>query len=240
MRIELKDKVVLITGGSRGIGKTACKVFLDAGARVVTLCRRRPEELIRNVDYYYVDITDNEMVPKTIGTINRIHGSIDILINNAGIIKDKSFFKMDSEVWDSVINTNLNGTFNVTKAVLPYMKEKGFGRVINTSSIVGSMGAFGQTNYATTKAGVVGFTKSLSKEVGKYNITVNAVAPGYIRTEMTETIPQQYIDNIVSQTPVGRLGTTEEVAQAYLYLASDAASFITGTTLHINGGMYTS
>lgn len=240
MRIELKDKVVLITGGSRGIGKTACKVFLDAGATVVTLCRRRPEELILNVDYYYVDITDNQEVSKTIGSINRIHGSIDILINNAGIIKDKSFFKMDSEVWDSVIDTNLNGTFNVTKAVLPYMKEKGFGRVINTSSIVGSMGAFGQTNYATTKAGVVGFTKSLSKEVGKYNITVNAVAPGYIRTEMTETIPQQYIDNIVSQTPVGRLGSTEEVAQAYLYLASDAASFITGTTLHINGGMYTS
>jgi len=240
MMIDLKGKVVLITGGSRGIGKTACEVFLNAGATVVTVCRRRPEELIKNVDYYYVDITDGQKVKEIIDVIHRIHESIDIVINNAGIIRDKSFFKMESEVWASVIDTNLNGTFNVTKAVLPYMKEKGFGRVINTSSIVGSMGAFGQTNYATTKAGVVGFTKSLSKEVGKYNITVNAVAPGYIRTEMTETIPQQYIDNIVSQTPVGRLGTTEEVAQAYLYLASDAASFITGTTLHINGGMYTS
>jgi len=240
MIISLKNKVVLITGGSRGIGKTACEEFLEAGATVVCVSRKRPNKLIKNVDYYESDITDSQEITKTIDSIFRIHESIDILVNNAGIIKDKSFFKMEEGLWDDVIKTNLKGTFNVTKAVLPYMKAKGYGRVINTSSIVGSTGAFGQTNYATTKAGVVGFTKSLSKEVGKYNITVNAVSPGYIRTEMTDTIPETYIDNIVSQTPVGRLGTTKEIAQAYIYLASDAASFITGTTLHINGGMYTS
>jgi len=165
------------------------------------------------------------------------HGKIDILINNAGITRDATFKKMTSEQWSSVLDVNLTGVFNCTKAIVPHMIDREQGRIINTSSVVGLYGNFGQSNYATTKAGLIGFTKTLARELGKHQITVNAVAPGFIATDMIKTIPEKVINLMKEKTPVRRLGTPEDIANAYLFLSSDEAGYISGTVLSVDGAL---
>jgi len=185
-----------------------------------------------------VSVTDRGQIAAAVEQVKAQFGRIDILINNAGIVRDKSFLKMSEEEWDLVIDVNLNGVFNCTKAVLPHMVEAGYGRVVSASSINGIVGAFGQTNYAATKAAIIAFTKSLAKEVGKAGVTVNAVAPGFVKTDMTATIPEEMLRGIEKTIPVRRSGTPEELAHAYLYLASPHSGFTNGHTMSVNGGSF--
>ncbi|MCB0840595.1 MAG: 3-oxoacyl-ACP reductase FabG [Bacteroidetes bacterium] len=243
--MRLKDKVAIITGAARGIGKGAVKVFTKEGARVViwdvldegentaASFREQGYEVI----FRKVNTTDRSQVEAEVQHVVDQFGRIDILVNNAGITRDSSFLKMSYAQWDQVMDVNLNGVFNCTKAIAPLMKAQGFGRIINTSSIVGIHGAFGQANYAATKAGVIAMTKTLAKELGKYGITVNAVAPGYIHTEMTMAIPDEIREKMIAGIPTQRAGKPEDIAYAYLYLASDEASYVNGHTLSVNGGV---
>ena len=189
-----------------------------------------------NIFYQKVDVTSQDSVDNAIGEIIEKYGKIEILINNAGIIRDRSFLKMTEEEWDSVINVNLKSLFIVTKSVVPHMKENGYGRIVSASSINGSAGAFGQTNYCATKAGISGFTRALCKEVGKNGITVNAVAPGFVKSVMSDSMPEEIIKAGIKMIPVGRIGTPEDMGHAYLFLASKEAGFVSGITLHANGG----
>ncbi|GLR16050.1 3-oxoacyl-ACP reductase FabG [Portibacter lacus] len=240
---NLKNQVAIVTGGARGIGAGIAKVFIDAGANVILWDvldsgQQTADDLGDKATFRKVDVTNSDSVEEAVNEAIEDHGKIDILINNAGIIRDKSFSKMTFEEWNAVINVNLNSLFIVTKLVLPHMKAAKYGRIISASSVNGSAGAFGQTNYAATKAGVQGFTRSLCKEVGKYGITANCVAPGFIASDMTASMPQDVIDQGIKQIPVGRIGTPEDMGYAYLFLASKEASFINGITLHANGGSY--
>ncbi len=243
---RLEGQVAIITGGAKGIGKGICEVFCKHGATVISWDVIDEGQIAADtiaaqggkISFRKTDITDREDVKKAAAEAHAQHGRIDILINNAGIIRDRSFAKMTDEEWDSVINVNLNGTYNATKAVLPYMREAGYGRIVSASSINGVLGAFGQTNYAATKAAIIGFTKALAKEVGKYGITANAIAPGFIMTDMTASMPQNIIDAGIAQIPVRRIGTPEDMAYAYLFLASKEAGFVNGHLLHANGGAF--
>ncbi|MFQ3341699.1 MAG: 3-oxoacyl-[acyl-carrier protein] reductase [Flavobacteriaceae bacterium] len=241
---SLEGQVAVITGGARGIGKGICEVFCKAGA-IVALWDVLDEgnetvaqisEAGGSIFFQKVDITSNDSVEAAVAKIMADHGRIDILINNAGVIRDRSFMKMSREEWDTVININLTGMFVVTKAVFPIMKEAGYGRIISASSINSVRGAFGQANYAATKAGVSGFTRALCKEGGRYGITVNAVAPGFIKSLMSDSMPDEIIKAGIAQIPVGRIGTPEDMGYTYLFLASKEAGFISGITLHANGG----
>lgn len=242
--LRLDGQLAIITGGARGIGEGICKVFCDAGATValwdVLDSGKQTADSIAatgaKIFFQKVDITSPESVQNAVDEIIQKHGKIDILINNAGIIRDRSFGKMSPEEWNSVVNVNLNGLFITCKAVVPHMKEAGYGRIVSASSVNAYAGAFGQTNYAATKAAIVGFTKSLCKEVGKNGITVNAVAPGFIETEMTASMPEEVIKAGIAQIPVRRIGTPADMGYAYLFLASKEAGFISGTCLHANGG----
>lgn len=243
---RLEGQVAIITGGAKGIGKGVCDVFCQHGATVVLWDMidegQATADVIaadgRNISFRKVDITNREDVKKAAEEAFEQYGKIDILINNAGIIRDRSIMKMEDDEWDSVINVNLTGTYNATKAVLPYMRENGYGRIVSASSINGILGAFGQTNYSATKAGIIGFTKALAKEVGKYGITANAVAPGFIKTEMTDSMPENVIQAGIAQIPVRRIGTPEDMAYAYMFLASKEAGFVNGHTLSANGGAF--
>lgn len=243
---RLEGQVAIITGGAKGIGKGICEVFCKHGATVISWDVIDEGQIAADaiaaqggkISFRKTDITNREDVKKAAEEAHIQHGSIDILINNAGIIRDRTLAKMTDEEWDAVINVNLNGTYNATKAVLPYMREAGYGRIVSASSINGVLGAFGQTNYAATKAAIVGFTKSLAKEVGKYGITANAIAPGFIKTDMTDSMPQNVIDAGIAQIPVRRIGTPEDMAYAYLFLASKEAGFVNGHVLHANGGVF--
>ena len=184
-----------------------------------------------------MDTSSLEAVNIAAQAVARDFGQIDILINNAGIIRDASMKKITAAQWQQVIDVNLTGVFNCTKAVSTFMLERGYGRILNASSIVGLYGNFGQTNYVAAKAGVIGMTKVWAREFGRKGITVNAVAPGFIQTEMVDTIPGEYVSQLNERTPLGRMGTPEDVASAYLFLASDEAAFITGTTLRVDGGL---
>lgn len=243
---KLQDQVAIITGGAKGIGKGICELFAQQGATVViwdiiddgkTTARSINAEG-GHCFFQKIDITDREAVKKAAEVVYKEYDRIDILINNAGIIKDRSLLKMTDEEWDDVFNVNLTGTFNTTKVVLPHMREAGYGRIISASSINGVLGAFGQTNYAAAKAGIIGFTKALAKEVGRYGVTANVVAPGFIKTDMTDTMPEAVIKSALAITPVGRVGAVEEVAHAYLFLASKEAGFVNGHVLHVNGGIF--
>ena len=243
--MRLKDKVAIITGAARGIGRASAEIFAREGAKVViwdvieegkkTAAELREAGL--EVQFRHVDTTDRSLVEAEAQTVVDQYGKIDILVNNAGITRDASFMKMSYAQWDQVIDVNLNGVFNCTKAIAPFMKANGYGRIISTSSIVGIHGAFGQTNYAATKAGIIAMTKTLGKELGKYGITVNAVAPGYIHTEMTMAIPDDIRKNMIAGIPVKRAGVPADIANAYLYLASEEASYVNGHTLSVNGGI---
>jgi 3-oxoacyl-[acyl-carrier protein] reductase len=236
---SLKDKVALITGGAKGIGKAVAETFHKAGAKIVIW--DLDEEGQKTADslngkFYKVNTSDRKGLEEATKQVISDFGRIDILINNAGILRDSSFMKMSDDLWDSVIDVNLTGLYNCAKAVVPHMKAQKFGRIINASSIAGVYGNFGQTNYSAAKAGVIGFTKSLARELGKDGITVNAIAPGYIQTEMTASIPQEFQEKIIASIPVRRAGTPEDVANAYLYLASEEASFVNGSVLYVDGG----
>ena len=241
---KLDGQIVIITGGARGIGEGICKIFCNEGATVALWDILEDGKKTANdikadggsIFFQKVDVTSQESVDNAVANIIKNHGKIDVLINNAGIIRDRSFLKMTREEWDMVHSVNVDSLFVTSKAILPHMKSANYGRIISASSINAFQGAFGQTNYSASKAAIVGFTHSLCREVGKYNITVNAVAPGFIKSEMTDSMPEEIIKAGIAQIPVGRIGTPEDMAHAYLFLASKEAGFISGHTLHANGG----
>ena len=244
----LNGKLVLVTGASRGIGRAISMVLGNAGATVIGTATS--EEGAKNISKIFSDnsilgkgmklnVIDNNQIIELLKAVSDEFGSVDILINNAGITRDNILVRMKAEEWDDVINTNLSSVYRMSKAVLRGMIKKRSGRIISITSVVGAMGNAGQSNYAAAKAGIMGFTKSLAREVGVRRITVNAIAPGFIETDMTDNLPEDQKAALASQIPMGRLGTVDEVAQAVLFLASDSGSYITAQTLHINGGMYT-
>jgi 3-oxoacyl-[acyl-carrier protein] reductase len=243
---RLENKVAIITGGAQGIGKAAVKRFAEEGAIVIIwdVNEEKASSTInefRNISdkisFQKVDVTKLESVTEAAKQIIEKHQKIDILINNAGITRDASFLKMTSEQWQQVIDVNLTGVFNCTKAVAPFMVEKLYGKIVNTSSVVGLYGNFGQTNYVATKSGIIGMTKVWARELGRKGINVNAVAPGFIATEMVSTVPEKVLDMLKERTPLGRLGEPEDIANAYLFLASDEAKFINGAVLSVDGGL---
>ena len=243
---SLKNQVAIVTGGARGIGEGICKIFCEAGATIALWDVLDSGQVTADsiaatggkIFFQKVDVTDRASVQKAVDEIMRQEGRIDVLINNAGIIRDRSFMKMNEQEWNSVINVNLNSLYVTAKAVLPHMKEAGYGRIISASSVNAMTGAFGQTNYSATKAAIQGFTRSLCKEVGRYGVTVNCVAPGFIKSEMTDSMPPEVVDAGIKMIPVGRIGLPEDMGYSYLFLASKEAGFVSGITLHANGGAY--
>ena len=241
---KLDGQIVIITGGAQGIGEGICKIFCNEGATValwdILNDGQKTADNIKagggDIFFQNVDVTSQDSVDAAVLDIIKNHGKIDVLINNAGIIRDRSFLKMTRKEWDMVHSVNIDSLFVTTKAVLPHMKAANYGRIISASSINAYQGAFGQTNYSASKAAIVGFTHSLCREVGKYNITVNAVAPGFIKSEMSDSMPDEIIKAGIAQIPVGRIGTPEDMGHAYLFLASKEAAFVSGHTLHANGG----
>ncbi len=243
---RLKDKIAIITGGARGIGKAAVKKFSSEGATVIIwdvndqAAEQTAEEINKTggkVEYAHVDITSFESVSAAAEAVHNKYKQIDILINNAGITKDSTLAKMTPDQWQQVINVNLTGVFNCTKSVIPYMIENKYGKIVNTSSIVGLYGNFGQTNYVASKSGIIGMTKVWARELGRKGINVNAVAPGFIATEMVETVPEKVIEMLKEKTPLGRLGNPDDIADAYLFLSSDEAKYINGAVLSVDGGL---
>lgn len=234
----------IVTGGTRGIGAAISLALKEAGYKVAANYAARDETAQKfkeetGIPVFKFDISDYAACENNIKAIeDTLGGPVDILVNNAGITRDGAMHKMKAEDWLHVINTNLNSCFNLTHAVIGGMRERKFGRIINISSVNGQLGQFGQTNYSAAKAGIFGFTKSLARETAAKGITVNAIAPGYIATEMLKTIPDEVLQKILVGIPVGRLGEPEEIARAVLFLAADEASFITGETLSVNGGQY--
>ncbi len=244
--MRLKDKVSIITGGARGIGKATAEKFCREGAIVIIwdLLVDEGENLVNELtsrgfkcEFQKVDVTNYELVEGYARNVFKKYKSIDILVNNAGITKDSTLLKMTLEQWQSVINVNLTGVFNCTKAVAPFMIEKGKGKIINTSSVVALYGNFGQSNYVATKSGIVGLTKVWARELGRKGINVNAVAPGFIETEMVKTVPEKILDMMKEKTPLGRLGKPEDIANAYLFLASEESDFVNGAVLSVDGGI---
>ena len=240
-----KDKVVIITGGAGGIGKETAKLLAKEGAKVVIfdINEDRLTEAKKEIKKYGIveaikaDVTDFKSVSDAVKKVYEKFGKIDVLINNAGITRDGFLSKMDIEDWNRVIAVNLTGVFNTTKAVVPYMLERGKGNIISISSVVGVYGNIGQTNYAASKAGIIGMTKTWAKELGRKGIRANAVAPGFIRTEMTARVPEKVINIMIEKTPLGRMGEPEDVANLLLFLSSDESSFINGQIIGVDGGL---
>jgi 3-oxoacyl-[acyl-carrier protein] reductase len=250
--MRFKDKVVLVTGGAGGIGKATAERFAEEGA-IVIICDLNEEagqatadSLGSNAKFYKVNTANRQDVQTWVDDVIATYGRIDVLVNNAGIVRDGQLVKvkegeligqMSEDQFDLVINVNLKGVFNGTQAVVPHMIKQGGGVILNASSVVGLDGNFGQTNYVATKAGVVGMTKVWSRELGRYGIRVNAVAPGFIATDMVMGMPEKVLDGMKSHTPLNRLGRPLDIANAYVFLASDEASFISGETLRVDGGL---
>jgi 3-oxoacyl-[acyl-carrier protein] reductase len=243
---RLENKIAIITGGAQGIGKATVEKFLTEGATVVVwdVDETKGQKFIMdlttqqfNCKFMKVNVAKYEEVEKSIQQIINEFGHIDILVNNAGILRDGTLVKMTPEQWQQVIDVNLTGVFNCTKAVAPRMIEKQYGRIINATSVVGIYGNFGQTNYVATKSGVIGMTKVWARELGRKGINVNAIAPGFIATEMVASMPEKVITMMKEKTPLGRLGTPQDIANAYCFLASEEASFINGAVLSVDGGV---
>ena len=237
-------RVALVTGGTRGIGRAVSIALKDAGYAVAANYAGNDEaanafKAETGIPVFKFDVGDFEACGAAIAAVEADLGPIEVLVNNAGITRDKPLHKMDPEQWNAVIGTNLSGLFNMCRGVIEGMRERGFGRIINISSINGQKGQFGQTNYAAAKAGDIGFTKALALETASKGITVNAIAPGYIGTEMVMAVPEKVLNEvIIPQIPVGRLGQPDEIARCVAFLADDAAGFITGSTISANGGQY--
>jgi len=237
-------RVAVVSGGTRGIGAAICVALKEAGYLVAANYVGNDEAANAftaktGIPIYKWDVTDYQACADGLGKIAKDLGPIDILINNAGITRDTMFHKMTPEHWYSVINTNLNSLFNMTRSVIEGMRERGFGRIVNISSINGQKGQIGQANYCASKAGDIGFTKALAQESASKGITVNAICPGYIGTDMVRAVPAEVLEkNILSQIPLHRLGEPEEVGRCVVFLVSEEASFITGATLSINGGQH--
>lgn len=240
---RLKDKVAIITGGASGIGRAGVEKFVKEGAKVAIwdlneeAGKALAKELGEAVKFYTVNTTNSSEVEAAAKQVVNDFGAVHILINNAGITRDATLLKMTDEQFDQVLSVNLKGVFNCTRAVAGYFKEQAYGRIISTSSVVGLYGNFGQTNYVATKAGVIGMTKTWAKEFGKYGITANAVAPGFIATDMVKTMPEKVLGMMKDKAPLKRLGQPEDIANAYAFLASDEASFISGTCLSVDGAV---
>ena len=244
----LNGQIVLVTGASRGIGQAIALTLGRTGATVIGTATS--EEGADNISKIFAEnnilgkgiklnVTDNDQITSALKAVTDEYGVVDILINNAGITRDNILVRMKEEEWDDIINTNLSSVYRMSKAVLRGMIKKRSGRIISITSVVGAMGNAGQSNYSAAKAGIIGFTKSLAREVGARGITVNAIAPGFIETDMTESLPKDQKEALASQIPMGRLGSVNEIAQAVLFLADESGSYITAQTLHVNGGMYT-
>lgn len=248
--MRMKDKVCLITGAAAGIGKATAFRFAEEGA-IVILCdvdleKGEEVESATGGEFYELNVVDRQVVQDWVDQVVMDHGRVDVLVNNAGVLRDGLLVKMkDGELvkqmpeddFDLVIDVNLKGVFNCTQAVAPYMIKGGGGVILNATSVVGLDGNFGQTNYVATKAGVIGMTKVWARELGRYNIRVNAVAPGFTATEMVKAMPEKILDGMRSRTPLGRLGEPVDIANAYLFLASEEASFISGAVLRVDGGI---
>ena len=244
--MNFEGQAALITGAGRGIGKTIALKLAVSGADTILVdmspemddVRKEIEGMNRKCLTFQVDVTDLEAIYAMVDNIIEELGEIHILVNNAGITQDNLFMRMKPEQWSKVIDVNLNGVFNVTKAVIRSMVKQRYGKIINISSVVGFSGNPGQVNYSSTKSALVGFTKSLAREVGTRGVTVNAVAPGFIDTAMTQALNESQQESILNQIPLGRMGDAGDIANAVAFLASKEASYITGTVLHVNGGMY--
>lgn len=244
--MRLQDKVAIITGGANGIGKAACELFLKQGAKVVIADfdeisgKSLEKDFLdqgKDVIFIQVDVANQESVKNMEEQVLAKYEKIDILINNAGITRDAMLVKMTEQDFDRVLDVNLKGVFNCTQAIVPHMVERRYGKIINTSSVSGVYGNVGQTNYAATKAAVVGMTKTWAKELGRKGINVNAVAPGFTKTAMVEKMPEKVIQHMESIVSLQRLGEVDDIANAYLFLASDESSYITGHVLHVDGGI---
>ncbi len=242
--MNLQGKVALVTGASRGIGRAIAELLVERGATVIgTATTESGAEAIsaylgENGKGLALNVTSTESIESVLADIKAQFGEIDILVNNAGITRDNLLMRMKDEEWLDILDTNLTPIFRLSKAVLRAMMKKRHGRIINIGSVVGSMGNAGQTNYAAAKAGLIGFTKSMAREVASRGITVNTVAPGFIETDMTKALNDEQRAATLSNVPAGRLGDPREIASAVAFLASDEAGYITGETLHVNGGMY--
>lgn len=242
--MRLDGKVALITGGANGIGLATAKLFAKEGAKIILwdLSPKGREVAAQlNADgheavFQQLSVADEAAVTASVHEVQQRFGQIDILINNAGITKDRTLLNMSKEEWDDVISVNLTGVFNCTKAVAAVMKNKNYGRIVSASSVVGIRGNYGQTNYVATKSAIIGMTKVWALELGKYGITANCVAPGFIATDMTDAIPETVRHQMIAQVPLGIWGVPDDIAYAYLYLASDEARFVSGVCLHVDGG----
>ena len=244
--MRLANKVAVITGGANGIGWETAKRFLQEGAKVAVADynieisadkQASIKEYGESIAFFQVNVANRESVDQAVQSIVGKFGKIDILINNAGITRDSMLKKMAPEDFQAVIDVNLTGVFHCTQACLPYLLENGNGRIITTSSVSGVYGNVGQTNYAATKSGVIGMTKSWGKELGRKGVTANAVVPGFIRTSMVDTVPEKVLAQIESTIPLQKLGDPLDIANAYLFLASDEARYINGAVLHVDGGI---
>lgn len=243
---RLANKVAIITGGARGIGKATAEKFGAEGASICIwdVLEEAGEETAEQLNaagiptlFIKIDITDQEAVQAAAQRVVDHFGQIDILVNNAGITRDATLLKMEPKKWQQVIDVNLTGVFNCTQAAAAHMVPRGSGRIMSAASVVGLYGNFGQTNYVATKAGVIGMTKVWARELGRKGITANAVAPGFIATDMVGTIPDKIMEQIINKTPLRRMGKPEDIANAYLFLASDEASFVNGTVISVDGGV---
>lgn len=236
---KLEGKIAIVTGGAKGLGASMAQLFASEGAKVIAADMGELTYQHANVEFATLNVTDVAGCQNLVNQIIQKYGKIDILVNNAGITKDSMTYKMTDDMWDAVINVNLKGVFNLTRFVGPLMETAGNGSIINISSIVGEYGNIGQANYAASKAGVIGMTKTWAKEFARKGaaVRVNAIAPGYIMTDILKTVPQDLLDKFAKLTMLGRLGQPEEVAKVALFLASEDASYITGQVLGVNGGM---
>ena len=245
--MKLEGKVALVTGASRGIGRAIALALASEGASIVInyagsaasaeAVKAEVEALGQKAVCIQADISSMSAATEMVEAAVKEFGRVDILVNNAGITRDGLLMRMKEEDWDAVLSTNLKGVFNCSKACIKYMMKQRAGRIISISSVVGVMGNAGQANYAAAKAGVIGFTKSVAKEVASRGITANAIAPGFIQTDMTKALPEKVVEAMQAGIPLGRLGDPEDIAKAVVFLASDDASYITGQTLHVDGGM---
>jgi len=247
--MEDLEKVVVVTGGSRGIGRSVALKFAEEKANIIIVhydpdenAARETMDLLErrdcNVEAHKVDVSSGQQVEELFKKILSRYGRVDVLVNNAGITKDSLLLRMSEKDWDAVLDVNLKGVFNCTKSVLRSMIRQRRGSIVSIASVAGQIGNAGQANYAASKAGIMGFTKTIAREVASRGITVNAVAPGFINTEMTAALPEKVIESYLQQIPLGRLGSAEDVAETVYWLCSSSAGYITGQIIHVNGGMY--